>query len=218
MHFEDYNYEMYNRHLLINPDIDDYESSEAEDSEGVPKEKKLGFMPEQKEDEDNQVLHLTDKVIEQSVHESYKHSQLDVQTEEELVQAQQKAIEERIKEKNRLADEEDEARREEEEEKKNAEEGEDGEEKDVDEDEEDEEGDNKSEIEYDIFYDHKQIKRAYEEQKKDAFWDILDEKVQVKDEFFTEHEKPIQKLNKYNIDDWAPKEEVEIVKKKKKNQ
>ena len=47
MHFEDYNYEMYNRHLLINPDIDDYESSEAEDSEGVPKEKKLGFMPEQ---------------------------------------------------------------------------------------------------------------------------------------------------------------------------
>ena len=47
MHFEDHNYEMYNRHLLINPDIDDYESSEAEDSEGVPKEKKLGFMPEQ---------------------------------------------------------------------------------------------------------------------------------------------------------------------------
>lgn len=78
MHFEDYNYEMYNRHLLINPDINDFDESEGEDSNGNPKEKKLGFMPETKDEEENQVVHLTDKVIEQSVHESYKHSQLDV--------------------------------------------------------------------------------------------------------------------------------------------
>jgi hypothetical protein len=44
MHFEDYNYEMYNRHLLINPDIDDFISS-ADESDN-PKEKMLGFMPE----------------------------------------------------------------------------------------------------------------------------------------------------------------------------
>lgn len=76
MHFEDYNYEMYNRHLLINPDIDDFDDS-AEDSDN-PKDQKLGFMPEAEQDDEAKVVHLTDKVIEQSVHESYKHSHLDV--------------------------------------------------------------------------------------------------------------------------------------------
>lgn len=88
MHFEDYNYEMYNKHLLINPDITELEESEGEDTDGEPKEKKLGFMPEVKGDDENQNVHLTDKVIEQSVQESYKHSQLDVQTEEEIEKAQ----------------------------------------------------------------------------------------------------------------------------------
>jgi hypothetical protein len=156
MHFEDYNYAMYNRHLLINPDIDEYDdsASSGEDSQGEKKEKPLGFMQEQEVDEEKIAPHLTDKVIEQSVHESYKHSQLDVQTDEELVQAQQKALEDRIKEKNKAADEAEEARQAEEEEKK-AQAEEDQEEKDEDEvEEENPDGDNKSEeIEYEIFYD-----------------------------------------------------------------
>ena len=178
MHFEDYNYEMYNRHLLINPDIDAYDDSESSDgdSERSRKEKPLGFMKEHHEDEEKRVPHLTDKVIDQSINESYKHSQLDVQTEEELVQAQQKEIERKIKEKNKAADEAEEARQAEEEEKKEPAEAAAAGDDDKDDDEHDDENEDEEkeeEIEYEIFYDQKQIKRAFEEQKKDAFDDLL---------------------------------------------
>ena len=76
----------------------------------------------------------------------------------------------------------------EEEEKKANEDGDEDEKEGEEDGDEDEDGEDKeSEIEYDIFFDQKQIKRAYQEQKKDAFWDILDERTQFKEDCLTHY-------------------------------
>lgn len=45
MHFEDYNYEMYNRHVLINPNIEDDPVEDDEENE-----EQLGFQPPTEDD------------------------------------------------------------------------------------------------------------------------------------------------------------------------
>ena len=94
MHFEDYNYEMYNRYVLIDPNKEAFEAeADAEDGAGSPREKMLGFAPAEENAETAAPKQpITENILELSVHESYQHGQLDVETEAEKEAAQQAAL------------------------------------------------------------------------------------------------------------------------------
>ena len=171
MHFEDYNYELYNKYVLIDPNKG-IADEQLEEDEEQPKEKMLGFAPgeENSEGAASKKQPITENLLEQSVHDSYKHNQLDVETEAEKEAANQAALLQRRVEAQQRFDEEEEKHKEEEQERQEKEkENEDGEGDGEGEDGEEQE----EEIEYDIYYDQKQIKQALDEQTKDVFSDIL---------------------------------------------
>lgn len=88
MHFEDYNYNAFNKYILIDPnrEISEFDENEEDDLD-AEKDGKLGFSaPPVGRDgmaAEDARPHLTDNVLDQSVHESYKHNQMDVETEAE---------------------------------------------------------------------------------------------------------------------------------------
>ena len=62
------------------------------------------------------------------------------------------------------------------------------------------------EIEYDVFYTSKAIKNTLNKQDQNLFVDIEAQKMQIINEFRGVNNLK-QKMNKFLIEDWAPKEE-----------
>lgn len=87
MLFDDYSYELYNKHVLINPNVEEQLENDQIDEDDSDVEEELGFMPpgsDNQDDIDKKQVPLSNQLLEASVHESYKHSQLDIQTEDEV--------------------------------------------------------------------------------------------------------------------------------------
>ena len=102
MHFEDYNYDLFNKYVLIDPnkgvesswsegendDEDAHESSKSSEMVGFSLPKAYGGKAQE-----DKVHELNEKNIEISVKENYEHEMLSVKTGEE----QQKEEEERLR-------------------------------------------------------------------------------------------------------------------------
>ena len=85
MSFDDYNYDQFNKYILVDPNRDETAPDAVDLGGFVPqavsiKQSKKGS--ERVADED-QALPLTEKELEVSCHGSYKHDLLDIQTKEE---------------------------------------------------------------------------------------------------------------------------------------
>ena len=101
MHFEDYNYEMFNKWILIDPNkISDDEREEEAASPDLKKmhtdsqseEDMVGFSAppgglNKADDEEKKSVALTDKLLEVNVKDSYQHETLTVETESEKQEA-----------------------------------------------------------------------------------------------------------------------------------
>lgn len=70
------------------------------------------------------------------------------------------------------------------------------------------------EVEYEIYYEKNEIKQVLRNQKKDLFDDIVVTKIQAAEELEREEGGAVQ-LNKFLIEDWAPKEQLDEPSKKK---
>lgn len=220
MHFEDYNYDHFNKHILIDPnkeDDDEYQETEQEpvkgkashlDSEEDSLEgKPVGYRapPEgfNKMDDgsEKRSAQLTEKLLDNFVNEEFQHENLTVMTESEKQEAALKAQEQVKKEIQERKANEAKKRQEEQDEQ--------------DQDDDDGSGDEQNrhgkeetpddyddDVEYEIFYNQKEIKKALKEQKKNVFRDIMNEK-----QFLVVKHKGLEglkELNKYKIEDYFP--------------
>ena len=77
MTFDDYNYDLYNKYILIDPNL--HESDEEEIKEIG------GFDPKTnvKQDDDGKSVALTDKILETNNQDHFRFDALDTRTEEE---------------------------------------------------------------------------------------------------------------------------------------
>ena len=90
MNFEDYNYDMYNKFILIDPNKN-VEEHDHHDHSGRSENKKVGFAPPAGslgkkgtlEREDDASADLTEKQLSLSVKEEFTHDLILVETEEE---------------------------------------------------------------------------------------------------------------------------------------
>lgn len=151
MTFEDYNYTMYNKFVLIDPN---HASDDEQDCD---------FQANRKEEENLQPLR--DNILEASISDKYQHKQLDVETESERQAALEEALaKKRLRQQKRLEEEELERLAEEEQQEED-----DKSDKDQEGFEENEDED----IEYEVFFTQGEIQEALSMQKQDAFGDLI---------------------------------------------
>lgn len=153
-----------------------------------------------KDDEDHSV-NLTENVLEGSCHDRYEHDVFDVQTDEEKVKERIEII--TRKENERLAQMEAlERQKQQEEEDSNANNSQKGDELEEVLEEEDDE------IEYEVFYDTPDIRHTLNMQKRNVFQDIFQHRtVLLSGE--KNGKQALKARNKFNIEDWAPKNQTE---------
>jgi hypothetical protein len=87
MNFDDYNYDQFNKFILVDPNRDETAEDAVDLGGFVPqtvsiKSKKKGYEKTSVVDE-NENAPLTEKELEVSCHGSYKHDLLDTQTKDE---------------------------------------------------------------------------------------------------------------------------------------
>lgn len=85
MNFDDYNYSMYNKFLLIDPDRDEDDPDKIDLGDFKPTP--IQINKKKKDDDqfgmDDKVSQLTEQFLEESCQDSYKHDLLDADTPEE---------------------------------------------------------------------------------------------------------------------------------------
>jgi len=101
MHFEDYNYELFNKYILIDPNKGEYDETYEEDEEegtigDTTKSPMVGYsVPPggmiKPSGEDEKLHKLNEKNIELSIKDSYQHEVLSVKTGEEILREDEEA-------------------------------------------------------------------------------------------------------------------------------
>ena len=212
MGFDDFDYDLYNKYILIDPERDENDPASIDLGGFVPQpatKNKNGAV-----EEDEQSLPLTEQQVDRSVQESetnaqnqYNHTALDVTTHKERENAAIMAAIERKQALKQKQLEEEQQRLEKikahymmedsaQEFATGPNEAEYGNEDDQEEDE----------IEYDVFYSSAAIQKTLIQQDQNLFVDIEAHKKDIIGEFRGVNNLK-QKMNKFLIEDWAPKEE-----------
>lgn len=81
--FEDYNYDMYNKYILIDPDFDESQPYSNMPKNFVPQSVQKSIKGKIKNQTEDQSISLTSKNLEESCQDPYEHDVLNVQTENE---------------------------------------------------------------------------------------------------------------------------------------
>ena len=91
MTFEDFNYNQFNKYILLDENQEYYEEEEAEDTTSGPTQKlarrKIAQVAVADDEEEQKAGKLNDQILHESIKESYQHSQFDTVTELERQQA-----------------------------------------------------------------------------------------------------------------------------------
>ena len=201
MTFDDYNYDLYNKYILIDPNRGEDDQEEVDLGDFVPQvvmKTKKG-VPMKNMNDDSQSLPLTERQLEQSCHDSYKHEALDIQTEVEKLNEEQEAKQKEQEQKNaeEAAKQKQQIEQQPSDQPSQSPKGSENESNMELEDED-------PEIEYEVFYRSKDIKDTLVKQKKNHFTDILNEKKGLQREIRILGGP--QAVNRFLIDDWAPKQ------------
>ena len=199
MKFEDYNYRSLNKFILVNRDVPGAAETSEEEVQSDIVSKKY-YQPGQNADP---VGDLNENVLEQSVDQepAFLHKEFDTETQEEKERARIAEIE---KEKEE-AEKAEQARLEQiEAAKEQSEQGEEAPSKKGDEEEAVEGSDYADDaIEYEVFYEISDIKAVKENQRMDPFEELYLEQTLL---INTEGLENLRALNKFNIEDYMPKE------------
>jgi hypothetical protein len=145
---------------------------------------------------------LTAKLLDSTVKDSYSHRTLDIDTASDKQKHQDQEAFARMQDDKTKAEQDDQLRRDQEvahpDESAPEEEEKSEEEQNSD---EDLDGEN---VEYEVYYDQEQIKSTFQEQCKDVFKELNDERIEV----FNSNKglKDLQAQNLFNIAQWAPKD------------
>lgn len=86
MNFDDFNYDPFNKYILIDPKRDETDENKEDLGTFVPMPVKISQgKPSKKSDinDDQQSLPMTEKELDQACTEGYTHDLLDVQTDQE---------------------------------------------------------------------------------------------------------------------------------------
>ena len=184
MNFEDYNYDFYNKFILIDPHkaLDDGYDNTDNEGQSV-KEKSISIMLEENQnkytEEEGKSVTLTEKHLDLKVTDTYQHDTMDVNTQAEKNQQVEEELKKKKLEKEKELEEKKELDERQimllEQDKKDNEEEKDEE----NESQENGEENGEDDIEYNVYYNREQIKQTFREQKKDIFEDIIQARREV---------------------------------------
>ena len=90
--FEDFNYNQFNKYILLDENMEFYEEDELEDnlskSQQAKQQKPMKTLPSQiGVDDEEEKIHLNEQALLESIKDSFNHSQFDIDTEQEKKQA-----------------------------------------------------------------------------------------------------------------------------------
>lgn len=198
MTFDDYNYDMYNQYILVDPNY-----NENDDHPPLPKNFKPKMVQKTKKghiktrQSDTESMALTAKNLDDVCNDKYEHDVLDTQTEDEKaiaaytkLMAQQEAEQAKEAVKHDSVSQAEGSQQNSQDDKTEEEYG-----------EQEAEAEEEDEVEYEIFYDVSDIRQTLRKQEENMFKDLFSITKQVLQDNQTE-----KVMNKFHIEEWAPKE------------
>ena len=197
MRFDDFNYDAYNKHILVDQNIEPYNAQTVIDLDGfVPQKSNAVTSAAAGEQQQLTSLRLSNKVMA-----NFQFDQVDVRTEneveesqKELLQAEEEArqMEEQQQEKRRLQELE-----EQQQEAKSSEQS-----------EAELEDEGEAEYEYEVFFKTDEIVETRLDQKKNLFAELQDVQREAAKEL---EEFGVRPQNKFIIEEWAPEDPEELM-------
>ena len=196
MRFDDFNYDAYNKHILVDQNIEPYNEQTMIDLDGfVPEKSNAVTSAAAGEQQQLTSLRLSNKVMA-----NFQFDQVDVRTEneieeskKELWQAEEAArrLEEQQQEKRRLEELEDQQQ----------------EAKSSEQSEAELEDEGEAEYEYEVFFKTDEIVETRLDQKKNLFAELQNVQREAAKELEEFGQRP---QNKFIIEEWAPEDPEEL--------